>query len=186
MAKIGIEAGKPFDIDKLGADTVSALQSVPKEAFGKIMAHFKDAGENINGWVFTTKTGVYGTEYLQRATVAAIGLGANRPEDAVYPTSEVDNTGKPYDGSRQYVLHFDKDQLPPAEGFWSLRREPTEPVHTESAQQLRDQPRRIGGSVSATRQSRTRKGVELAPRTRGKVQPHAPPVLAEGNAAVDH
>lgn len=120
MAKIGIEAGKPFDIDKLGADTVSALQSVPKEAFGKIMAHFKDAGENINGWVFTTKTGVYGTEYLQRATVAAIGLGANRPEDAVYPTSEVDNTGKPYDGSRQYVLHFDKDQLPPAEGFWSL------------------------------------------------------------------
>ena len=41
-----------------------------------------------NGWVFTTKTGIYGTNYLQRALVTAIGLGANRPQDAVYPTSE--------------------------------------------------------------------------------------------------
>ncbi|MUM19816.1 DUF1254 domain-containing protein [Mycobacterium sp. CBMA271] len=120
MAKIGIEAGKPFDLDKLGAGTVGELQSVPKEAFAKIMAHFKDAGDNINGWVFTTKTGQYGTEYLQRATIAAIGLGANRPQDAVYPTSEVDSTGEPYDGANKYTLHFAKDQLPPAEGFWSL------------------------------------------------------------------
>ena len=41
-----------------------------------------------NGWLFTTKTGLYGTDYLQRALVTAIGLGANRPQDAVYPTSE--------------------------------------------------------------------------------------------------
>lgn len=120
MAKIGIEAGKPFDIDKLGPDVVSALQSVPKEGFEKIMAHFNDTGENINGWVFTTKTGLYGTDYLQRATITAIGLGANRPQDAVYPTSEADSTGAPYDGTKKYVAHFDKGQFPPAEGFWSL------------------------------------------------------------------
>lgn len=120
MATIGIEPGKPFDTDKLGTETVSALESVPKEAFAKIMAHFKEAGNNINGWVFTTKTGQYGTDYLQRALITAIGLGANRPQDAVYPTSEVDNTGKPYDGANKYVLHFDKGQFPPAEGFWSL------------------------------------------------------------------
>lgn len=120
MATIGIEPGKPFDTDKLGTQTVSALESVPKEAFAKIMAHFKEAGNNINGWVFTTKTGQYGTDYLQRALITAIGLGANRPQDAVYPTSEVDNTGKPYDGANKYVLHFDKGQFPPAEGFWSL------------------------------------------------------------------
>lgn len=120
MAKIGIEAGKPFDIDKLGTDAVSALQSVPKEGFAKIMAHFTDAGQNMNGWVFTTKTGQYDTDYLQRATITAIGLGANRPQDAVYPTSEVDGTGTPYDGANKYTLHFDKGQFPPAEGFWSL------------------------------------------------------------------
>ncbi len=37
-----------------------------------------------HGWVFTTKTGLYGTNYLQRALITAIGLGANRPQDAVY------------------------------------------------------------------------------------------------------
>ena len=73
-----------------------------------------------NGWTFTTKTGLYGTDYLQRALVTAIGLGANRPQDAVYPTSEVDAEGKPYNGANKYVMHFPKGQLPPADGFWSL------------------------------------------------------------------
>jgi hypothetical protein len=66
------------------------------------------------------KTGIYGTEYLQRAFVTAIGLGANRPQDAVYPTSEVDGEGKPYSGANKYVLHFAKGQTPPADAFWSL------------------------------------------------------------------
>jgi hypothetical protein len=38
--------------------------------------------------MFTTKTGIYGTNYLIRALVTAIGLAANRPQDAVYPTSQ--------------------------------------------------------------------------------------------------
>jgi hypothetical protein len=49
-----------------------------------------------------------------------IGLGANRPQDAVYPTSERDASGKPYSGANKYVMHFDKGQLPPVNGFWSL------------------------------------------------------------------
>ena len=54
------------------------------------MLHFKFSDgdvKDINGWGYTTKTGVYGTDYLQRALVTAIGLGANRPQDAIYPTS---------------------------------------------------------------------------------------------------
>ena len=84
------------------------------------MAHFKVAGEDINGWVFTTKTGLYGTDYIQRALVTAIGLGANRPQDAVYPTSEVDTQGQAYSGANKYVMHFPKGQIPPVEGFYSL------------------------------------------------------------------
>jgi hypothetical protein len=112
--------GQPFDLGKLDPAVQQALQDVPKIAFGKIMAHFKSAGRVENGWVFTTKTGLYGTDYLQRALVTAIGLGANRPQDAVYPTSEEDTEGKPYDGTNKYVMHFDKGQLPPVNGFWSL------------------------------------------------------------------
>ncbi len=63
---------------------------------------------------------MYGTNYLQRALITAIGLGANRPQDAVYPTSVADADGKPYSGANKYVVHFSKGQLPPVKGFWSL------------------------------------------------------------------
>ena len=66
------------------------------------------------------KTGLYGTNYLAAALVTAIGLGANRPQDAVYPTSEADADGKTYSGANKYVMHFDKGQMPPVKGFWSL------------------------------------------------------------------
>jgi hypothetical protein len=73
-----------------------------------------------NGWFYTTKTGIYGTDYLMRAFVTAIGLGANRPQDAVYPTSEKDADDHKYNGANKYVMHFPKGQLPPADGFWSV------------------------------------------------------------------
>jgi len=120
MAKIGVVPGQPFDLTKLSPDAQQALKAVPKAAVGKIMAEFKDVGKNENGFVFFTKTGLYGTDYLDRALVTAIGLGANRPQDAVYPTSEVDVEGKPYSGANKYVMHFDKGKLPRVNGFWSL------------------------------------------------------------------
>ncbi len=120
MAKLGIKPGAPFDFGQLEPAVQTALKDVPTVGFGKIMAHFKNAGEDVNSWTFTTKTGLYGTDYLQRALVTAIGLGANRPQDAVYPTSEMDTEGKPYTGANQYVMHFPKGQLPPVNGFWSL------------------------------------------------------------------
>jgi hypothetical protein len=120
LAKLGIVPGQPFDASKLGDEAAKALADVPKLGFEKIMGHFKEAGRMENGWTFSTKTGLYGTDYLQRAFVTAIGLGANRPQDAVYPTSEVDAEGKPYSGANKYVMHFPKGQLPPADGFWSL------------------------------------------------------------------
>ena len=120
MAKIGIVPGQDFDIGKLDPAVAKGLQGAPKAAQEKIMAHYGTAGTSDNGWIFTTKTGLYGTDYLQRALITAVGLGANRPQDAVYPTSEKDADGNPYDGANKYVMHFDKGQMPPADGFWSL------------------------------------------------------------------
>lgn len=117
LAKLGIEPGKDYTPSQTDA---KILADVPKVAFGKIMGHFKNTGTLENGWTFTTKAGVYGTEYLQRALITAIGLGANRPQDAVYPTSDADAEGKPYSGANKYVMHFPKGQTPPAKGFWSL------------------------------------------------------------------
>jgi hypothetical protein len=119
LRRLGIEPGKKFELAKLG-DAGAELKDVPKLGFEKIMAHFKQGGTAESGWMFTTKAGLYGTDYLQRAFITAIGLGANRPKDAVYPTSETDADGKPYMGTNKYVMHFDKGQTPPVNGFWSL------------------------------------------------------------------
>jgi len=121
MAKIGLVPGQDFDPSKLGAFDKEAIKAVPKLAQAKIMEFFKKAGAPINGWMFTTKTGIYGTDYLDRALITAIGLGANRPQDAVYPTGQKDGSGNDFDAaSKKYVIHFDKGQMPPVDGFWSI------------------------------------------------------------------
>jgi uncharacterized protein (TIGR03000 family) len=120
LAKIGIFPGKDFDFATLDPDVAKGLAGVPKAALARIVAYFEKSGTEINGWDFSLKTGLYGYDYLQRAFIAAIGLGANRPQDAVYPVSEVDAAGKPYSGANKYVLHFAKGQLPPVKAFWSL------------------------------------------------------------------
>ena len=119
FAKIGLVPGKDFDATKLNADFV---KRIPQVGFDRIMAQFKLNKEvkDVNGWGFTTKTGIYGTDYPMRALVTAIGLGANRPQDAVYPTSLKDSEGRAYEGSNKYVMRFPKGQLPPVQGFWSL------------------------------------------------------------------
>jgi hypothetical protein len=119
FAKIGLVAGKDFDASKLNADFA---KRIPQIAFDRIMIQFKinKDVQSINGWAFTTKTGLYGTDYLMRALVTAIGLGANRPQDAVYPTSLKDAEDSVYEGANKYVIRFDKGQTPPVEGFWSI------------------------------------------------------------------
>ncbi|SFD11581.1 Uncharacterized conserved protein [Bosea sp. CRIB-10] len=119
FASIGIVPGQSFDASKLKADFA---KRIPDIAFDRIMLQFKinKAITQQNGWAFTTKTGIYGTDYLMRALITAIGLGANRPQDAVYPTSKADADGHKYNGANKYVMRFPKGRLPPVEGFWSL------------------------------------------------------------------
>ena len=95
MAKLGIVPGEPFNINRLDPAVIQVLENVPKLAVAKILAWYKEgakAGDATvqNGWVSNLKTGTYGTDYLQRALVAAIGLGANRPQDTCYAISTTD------------------------------------------------------------------------------------------------
>ncbi|MEM9462391.1 MAG: DUF1254 domain-containing protein [Myxococcota bacterium] len=65
--------------------------------------------------------GDYGTDYMTRAVVAQVGLGANRREDAVYFNASRDHFGRGLDASeRGYVLHFEPGQIPPVDAFWSI------------------------------------------------------------------
>lgn len=119
FARIGLVPGQDFDASKLKADFV---KRIPQVSFDRIMLQFKTGKSvrHVNGWAFDSVTGIYGTDYLNRAFVTAIGLGANRIQDACYPTSQKDADDKDYVGSSKYVMRFPKGQLPPVGGFWSL------------------------------------------------------------------
>ena len=121
MKRIGIEPGKSFDFDKLDPAVKKALESVPDDA-QKLMAwKLPTIARVVNGWSMNTDTmGVYGNYYLKRAIVTQVGLGANLPEDAIYPLNLADETGKPLDGANQYSIHFDKGAAPPVNAFWSI------------------------------------------------------------------
>ena len=121
IARIGIVPGLPFDPGALTQDTVAALASVPEEALDRLHTLVPTMARVANGWTMNTDTmGVYGNSYLKRAIVAMIGLGANAPEDAIYPLQIADADGHPATGARRYVLRFAADALPPADAFWSV------------------------------------------------------------------
>ncbi len=117
FAQIGIVPGLPFDQTKLNP---TILATVEKAAQDKIRGYLDKGLIETNGWTYTKVTGRYGNNYVDRALVAAIGLGANRPQDAIYPISSHDSESKPLNGSNKYVIHFEKGKLPPVKGFWSL------------------------------------------------------------------
>ena len=127
MKKIGIEPGKSFDMAKVDPAVRGALTGAPEEG-QKLMAwKLPTLARVVNGWSMNTDTmGVYGNYYLKRAIIAQAGLGANVPEDAIYPINLVDETGKPLDGANKYSLHFDKGNTPPADAFWSVTLYDTE------------------------------------------------------------
>ncbi len=121
MKKLGIEPGKAFDIDKGSAQVKKSIEDAPSTALKLMAWKLPTLARVANHWSMNTDTmGVYGNYYLKRAIVAQQGLGANLPEDAIYPLNLADKEGRPLDGANKYVLHFEKADLPPVKAFWSV------------------------------------------------------------------
>jgi hypothetical protein len=121
MRRIGIEPGKSFDIEKLSPEVKKGLEEAPEAAQRLMQWKVPSLARVANHWSMNTDTmGVYGNYYLKRAIVAQLGLGANLPEDAIYPLNLGDEAGKPLDGANKYTIHFDKGAAPPANAFWSV------------------------------------------------------------------
>ena len=119
LARLGVVGD--FDLSKLPNSVAHGLSRVPEAAQKKILGHYA-AQKQANGWIVSTGSGHYGTDYLQRALVAYIGVGGNLPADAFYPIARFDGNGKLLNSANRYVMHFTKAAVPPISprGFWSL------------------------------------------------------------------
>ena len=118
IARIGIVRGQSFAPN---ATVRSVLNRAATDAFQTMQTRMPTLARVTNGWQIHTDTiGSYGNSYLKRAIVAWTGLGANQPEDAVYPIAMTDADGKQILAETNYVLTFAKEELPPAGAFWSV------------------------------------------------------------------
>jgi hypothetical protein len=124
FAKVGIGAGQAPSKTLTGLSAM-ALDAAARDGRGvlnglvEILRH--EPARTTNGWSTTpTDTARFGTAYLDRAFVAAIGLGANTLEKAIYLPTDRDSARRPLKGSHVYVVHFKPGELPPVDQFWSL------------------------------------------------------------------
>jgi len=118
LKKIGIYPGATFRFHHLSAETQAALTSATADALKIISTNMaaKIPGTVMNTWrADTLFAGNYGTAYAYRAYIAMYGLGANLPDDAVYPKPTI-----ALSGANNYTIHFESGQLPPAKAFWSI------------------------------------------------------------------
>ncbi len=121
MKRIGFEAGKSFDLEKAPPTVRTALESAPATAQRLMEWKIPTLARVANHWSMNTDTmGVYGNYYLKRAIVAQLGLGANLPDDAIYPLNLGDENGQPLNGANRYVIHFESGATPPVHAFWSI------------------------------------------------------------------
>lgn len=121
IAVIGVGPGKKFNLSSFDSNTQTSLQTVPATVLQQLKFFSTKAGSLENNWNISRKgLGAYGTSYNIRALVALIALGANLNADASYPNCQLDADGNKLNGTKNYTLHFDKGQTPPANAFWSL------------------------------------------------------------------
>jgi hypothetical protein len=122
FAAVGVAPGKLFDLKRLDPVVANGLERSVAAGQEKIADEAKKPhGRMVNGWqVLPDNTAKFGTDYNWRAVVAVIGLGANLPQDAIYPHATVDAQGQPLTGANRYVIRFPKGELPPVNAFWSI------------------------------------------------------------------
>ncbi|WP_436792408.1 DUF1254 domain-containing protein [Bordetella petrii] len=121
LRRIGLVGPQPFSYSRLDPAVQQALADALPVAGRRIADAVPRLGTSMNGWnTVLTGIGTYGTDYTRRAAVAYAGLGATTPHDALYPVTTIDDDGELLRSDEEYVLHFDKGQLPPANAAWSL------------------------------------------------------------------
>jgi hypothetical protein len=110
FAKIGIAPGKEWDASKVDPALLKAIDAGVADA----QASMKETAAKT-----LSSNGLFGSRdflkdnYMIRAIGAEKGLFGNSLEEAWYG-------GYVADGTKDQIIHFDADKLPPAKFFWSL------------------------------------------------------------------
>ena len=125
LAEVGVGPGRrpskegldPAVLDGLRQGYELESTELPGRARGEIA---RMALANGGWYALDPRIGAYGTAYEFRAAIALVGLGANTPEEALYPIGLGDSEGRLLNGANRYRMTFAPGDEPPARAFWSL------------------------------------------------------------------
>jgi hypothetical protein len=121
LRRIGVEPGKAFDPRKLPPAVWQAIQDGVRDARAWIQSPPEPPAAAVGGWPMPLRPrGSYGTDYLLRARLARLTLVSPLTQDMIEVRANTDAEGRVLDGTFRYELRFERGQLPPASGFWSL------------------------------------------------------------------
>lgn len=123
IAKINVGPNLEFDSSVFGDNADEIWQTLVAEIVETTTKQSVKFFTKNGNWSYMGKPiAEFGTEYAYRAFISVFGLGANPVSVAVYPKTDIDSDGNRLSGKNKYVLHFEKDELPPVEGngFWSV------------------------------------------------------------------
>lgn len=120
LEPLGLAPGQDFSWDAAPDSLKEALTQAIPEGIKKIKEGYSRFDLYPTGWSASGQIGNFGVDYLRRATVAFLGLGALPPQDAMYPMAIVDDRGEPLTGEHAYRIHFPPEGIPPVHAFWSL------------------------------------------------------------------
>jgi hypothetical protein len=124
LARIGVGAGKTFDLKDLSPEHKAAVGMGMKDGQAKAEQYLVAGQKNINGWKVGSLFGdraFFNGDWLKRAAAALGGIYGNDAVEATYPMTKTLANGEVLDGSKHnYTLTFAKDQLPPVNAFWSV------------------------------------------------------------------
>lgn len=120
--RIGVVPGTEFDPSLLHPATVVGMRRGVEQGLVSLLGELPFCVPNVNGWLVPNpdRSGNFGTDYHLRLVTAEIGLLANDANEALYIGCFMDDNGEPLVGGREYMIHYEKDQLPPVAEFWSF------------------------------------------------------------------
>lgn len=125
LATVNIGPGKEPTKSNDGKGVLTGLKEAVAEGPALVLLHVKEAYEagfvKHNGWL-VVDAGKYATNYLLRAEVDRLGVGALSPNVSIYPLALTDDTAAKLNAtSKRYVVHFPAGDFPfPVKAFWSL------------------------------------------------------------------
>jgi len=126
LAAVHIGPGKIPTRANDGKAVLEGLSNSVSYAAEEVLLDIKESYERgfaaHDGWLVSGSAGHYGTNYVIRAEVDRLGVGALSPNVSIYPLALTDDTEAKLTGfNKRYVVRFPASDFPiPVKAFWSM------------------------------------------------------------------